>query len=90
MLVASQTAESPQHSIRHVICYHPGTDQNTPERHFIGPLSTISDLGKTGSEKKERRLKFGDQIPICILFPLGPDTHLVFIVDYVVLLVMLM
>lgn len=49
---AGQTVERSEHTVGHVICKHPGADQNTPECHFIGPICTIPDLVKTGSEGK--------------------------------------
>lgn len=48
--VVGKTVECAKHSIRHVINEHPGADQYTPELRFIRPLSTVTDLGKAGSE----------------------------------------
>lgn len=57
--VGGKTAECSEHSVRHVIREHPGTDQNTPEGHFIGPVCTVPDLGKTRPEEKKTRERFG-------------------------------
>ena len=53
--VAGQAVECSEQDVGHVIREHPGTDQNAPERHFVGPVCTVPDLGETGSEGKERK-----------------------------------
>lgn len=55
-----QTVERSEHAVGHVICKHPGADHNTPECHFIGPICTIPDLVKTGSEGKILKLFVND------------------------------
>lgn len=48
--VAGEAVERSEHAVGHVVREHPGADQNTPERHFVGPVGAVPDLGKTGPE----------------------------------------
>lgn len=81
--ISGQTVECPQHAIGHVIRKHPGTDQNAPERHLVGPVCAVPDLGKTGSEGKKTEKKknnSGDKSNSQLifqrdLFPPGTDTQ---------------
>lgn len=63
--VAAKTLERSEHSVGHVIYEHPGADQNTPERHFTGPVCVVTDLGKTGSGKKGERGKKDNGKTLC-------------------------
>lgn len=71
--VAAKTVERSEHSVGHVIYEHPGADQNTPERHFTGPVCAVTDLGKTGSEGKETtgRNYVADLTSLPLVWPLS-------------------